>query len=214
MPTQAPTAPAASTAASPRPLAIPPAATTGRSVSSSTICSSGSVPTAPVWPPRLGALRDERCRRRPRSRPRPSAGSAPARRRGCRRRGGGRRAAPASPNEMLISVGLAAIAMSSSSGRWSITHATSPIPNGTGVPARDDRQLGGDALLGVGLLDPDHAERAGLADGAREPAACLGRHRRADQRHLDAEQLGQPGGDHALASSPCTHIFTLDTPLR
>ena len=114
---------------------------------------------------------------------------------------------------MLISVGLASIAMSSSSGRRSITHDTSPIPNGTGAPGLDDRQLGRDALLGVGLLDPDHAEGAGLADGAGEPAACLGRHRRADQRHLDAEQLGQPGGDHARCLGGMEHISTLDMAL-
>ena len=74
----------------------------------------------------------------------------------------------------------------------------------------DDRQLGRDALLGVGLLDPDHAEGAGLADGAGEAPACLGRHRRADQRHLDAEQLGQRSGDHRFPRRS-THTFTLDT---
>ena len=51
VPIQTPAAPATSAAAIPRPVAIPPAATTGRSVSVSTSCSSGSIARCPVCPP-------------------------------------------------------------------------------------------------------------------------------------------------------------------
>ena len=54
VPSHAPAAPAASTAAMPAPVTMPPAASTGtprRPATSSSSCSSGSVPTAPAWPP-------------------------------------------------------------------------------------------------------------------------------------------------------------------
>ena len=60
VPTQAPAAPAASTAATPRAEEMPPAASTGDRVSSSTISSSGSVADlVAAMPARLGATSDD-----------------------------------------------------------------------------------------------------------------------------------------------------------
>ena len=134
MPIHTPAAPATSAAAIPRPVAMPPAATTGRSVSVSTSCSKRQGGPPPGVPAGLGALGDDDVdpgvERAMDVGGRVDLG-ADGDPRVVQRSHVGRRIAEGHRHE----AGRAAIVASSRSGRVSSTQIISPTPNGTSASA-------------------------------------------------------------------------------